>query len=203
VGAISDADLLAAAIDVPGRLVLGPTTNSGGWPYGGTPIGVRTAARLEFTGRDQLIHDPMTGAFQYRRRREVEWPRIGFQLEPPWDQNALLAAFNATIPAASTAYPTPPETVLEGGWVPVANVAPMPSPLLFAPLDPRQDAVYFRLPVALISFADAIALQTDEEAGLSFLFVPALSVDTGDPGYPYVGSKSPWSIGRPENLVIP
>ena len=203
--AISDLELLASAIHTPGRLVLGPSSTTGAFPYGGTPIGIRRDAEVHWLTDYQDIRDPMSGALLKRIRRSIEIPVVRFLLECPWDQNVLDAGFNDTAPAANLAFPQPPETQIQGSVVPAALVAALggATPVSFALVadDTRQPSVYFLMTLPRI-VADVTAFHPRKIASLVVDFEPIPTSDTGDPLYPYVGSKPWFQVSRWENVVL-
>ena len=199
---IPDLEQLATAIKNPGRLVLGPTTTAGAWPFNGQPLGVRAAAKIEWIGRYQDIIDPASGQFRRRIRRQPERPRIAFLLEPPWDANALAQAFNQTS-GASLASQYPQESRLEGGVIPVAQVASLGAPIALIPFDLRQQAVLFTYPVPALTFLEATEFSNENGAYLPFVFDPAEAINSTDAGFPYTPTKPFWQVARWENITLP
>lgn len=198
--AISDVDLLATAVRNPGRLVIGPTSTTS--PYGGTTIGVRRDCDIRWLTEYQDVRDPMSGALLKRIRRSIEIPYMRFLLELPFDQNALNAAFNASTPAGSLTF-SPPETRINGSVIPQAVVSALASqaPLALIADDPRLPSVYFLMAIPKL-VEDVSRFSMSDKALLVVDFEPIPTADTGDPGYPYVGSKPWFQIGRFENVVL-
>lgn len=192
--AAQDPELLARAIRNPGRLVVAPTTTSGAFPYGGTPVGLVTAAELEWDVRYQENRDPASGgAISEVARRSVEFPRLALMLDGPQrDEDALLAIFTQATPFSGLAVQSPRETRLEGTLLPRVVAAWLP--LLFASLDPLGECAYFRRPVPLLSLRKSVEYAAKRKAGLPILFAP--TPDAAWATIPY------WQVGRLENLTL-
>ena len=82
-GAALDTALLARITRNPGRLVLGPTTKSGGLPYGGKTLGYVRELRLEVETHYQESRDPSSKALLELGRRGVEVYRLYCVIEGP------------------------------------------------------------------------------------------------------------------------
>lgn len=177
---------------MPGRLVLGPTSTSTPGStglYGGSAVGVRRAARLVPIGRYQDIEDPANGALLGVAPRKVERVRLGFLLEPPWDDTTLAKAYTQTSTQNG-------QTRLEGAVIPRARVQTMGAQLAFIADDPNHKSVLFKIAVPRLSLQEAIELSLDGPGWMPVVFDPLSAIDTGDAGYPYVPTKPPWQVCR-------
>lgn len=196
-GTLADSELVARALENPGRLVYGPTSNSGSFPFGGRTIGIKRHARLRFLAEYQDVRDPASGGLQYVARRKIEQPRLIFMLDPPWDVDVLPLTFNST---ASGTVQSPEEAGIVGSVIPKGRLK-TGAGLLFVADDMRHLSVYFRLFVSRLSFDDASDLGPRRGAPLPLIFDPIQCIDSTDSGYPYLPTKSPWSVRRLENMV--
>jgi hypothetical protein len=191
-GAASDAELLRRVVRNPGRLVLGPTSAGGAFPHGGTSLGLTRGGRLRMDGRFEETRDPASGAIQEVARRWVEFPRLVFLLEGvAWDEDLLAAAFASTTSISSRA---PAEVRANGTILP--SVLQATSPILFEADDPRGKSVYFKRPLVIFQFGEAIPFMMKEKAGFPLVIVPT----------PHTGTSSIaafWQIARLENLSLP
>lgn len=183
---MSDASLLAFAIRNPGRLLLGPTTVSGSWPYGGTAIGVRRAAKMQLLTREQEIQDPANGNLLGVVPRANERVRLAYLLEPPWDSNVIPKAF-----AGGSG------SNFDGTVVPRARIAPLSSPLAFVADDPTGFSWYAKIVIPRLVL-DPVEASLQGPATISLVFDVIAAIDTGDAGYPYTPTKPffqvrPWS----------
>ena len=189
-GATPNTELLQKSLRNPGRLVINPTTRSGGYPWGGTGLGLVRTVEVEFDGRYTEIRDPASGVVVEVRRKVVETPRIAVVLEgPTWDEDALAAVFSRA-PTVNRVLPA--ETRPQGTLTP--NVVSAWHPILFVPHDKYGKCVYFRRPAPLLSFRRSVEFSMARNAGLPLVFIP-----TPDQNYqttPY------WQICRIGNLQL-
>lgn len=192
-GASSDLELLAMAVRNPGRLCLGPTTVTGGFPHGGTSLGVITDAELVWDSAYVEHRDPMGGTLSEVWHDSVTFPRIYVTLQgPQWDEDALLALFAQRTPADSLTYVSPAETRIGGTVVP--SQVPFWPPLLFSAADPAQRSVYFRRPCPVLSLRESVRLSQVHKAGLPLVFCPI--PDSANATTPF------WQSARLENITL-
>lgn len=191
-GSASDIEKLAQAVRNPGRLILGPTSTTGSFPYGGVSLGFVSEAEVIPDARYQESMDPASGALAEVARRSVENLRIVCLLDEAWDEDALMAIFTKSTPSTGLAFQSPPETRVEGAMIPA--VVPAWSPLLFAADDPNQKSVYIRRPVPRLSLRDSVRFSKTYRAGLPVVFsaTPDLAWAT----------TPPWQICRLENVTL-
>lgn len=190
-GVASDLEQLARATRNPGRLCLAPSTTSGGFPYGGTQLGLHTECELDFSCTYVDVFDPASGVYVESERLSVEVPSILCVVDGPyWDEDVLQAVFQKTS-AGAVAFPK--EVRLEG----TLNGTPTTTawqPMLFAPYDPQHKAIYFRRPMPRLSLRRSVQLAQQYKAGLPLLFRP--TPDAAWATTPY------WQVARVENLSL-
>jgi hypothetical protein len=192
-GTATDQELLARSLRNPGRLVLGPTTLLGGFPYGGVSLGFHHDAEIIWHSEYVRVRDPASGRLSEVGRRGAEWPEIYCVVDGyAWDTDALIAVFSRTISPVGTNVPQPPETVIQGTTIPFTMS--VWAPMLFAPTDPRQKAVYFTRPIPTLSLRTSTALAMNRRAGLPLMFSP-----TADSNW---ATRGDYQIGRLENLTL-
>lgn len=192
-GTAQDPELLARAVRNPGRLILAPTTVTGGFPWGGKSLGFTRGMRCEFEVRYQRIYDPSSGVLVKVVRRRVEFPVLGCLLEgPAWDPDVLAALASQSTPSTGLAVQQPPETRLEGTLIPAE--VPAWQKLLFVSDDPQGACAVIRRPVPLIDLSQAIEFAAKRKCGFPVRFAP--TPDSAWASTPF------WQIARRENLTL-
>lgn len=190
-GAATDAELLARAVHNPARLILGPTTTTGGIPYGGVSLGLVRDADIIWHGEYVPSKDPSSGRVQEVGVRGVEYPELYVLIEGnTWDEDVLQNAFTSAVGPSGLIYGNPPEALIQGDVIPHGRRAW--APVLFAALDPKHKSVYFRRPVLTIALGRAVAFAHERKSGLPLFFTPT-------PSSRGVGD---WQCARLENISL-
>lgn len=186
-GAATDLQRLSQAVKNPGRLVLGPTSTSGSYPYGGVSLGFQTDSEVRWRAEYVETHDPSSGRIVEIGRRGVEWPEIYTMIEgTAWDEDIIQAVFTS---ASLQSIVTPVEASAQGTTMP--HVVSAWPPLLFAPYDQTHKAVYFRRPIPTLSLQQSLALSHAKKCGLPVRFTPS----------PCSSGKD-WQVARLENIAL-
>lgn len=193
-GAALDPELLSRAMRSPGRIVLGPTTNTGAFPYGGVSLGFHRRGEAQWRGEYFESKDPASGRVVEAGRRGVEYPEILCQIEgSQWDEDFVQGIFSRASKPTTNSYPLPAESVASGTVIP--SVVPVMPPVLIAALDAASPSIYLRRPISLLDLRKSVALSQVEPAGLPIRIIPTPTSDWATNG--------DYQIGRLEQMVIP
>jgi hypothetical protein len=190
-GAAQDPELLARAVNNPGRLVLGPTSTTSAFPYGGVNLGFFRDGEVVWHVEYNRNRDPASGRTSEINREGVEFPEIYCLIEgPSWDEDITLAAFQRALQASGLSFSQPTEARPGGTNMPTVVVAC--PPILMAAEDPAQRSVYMRRPVLTLSIRQATAIAQTLKAGLPLLFTPT----------PDSSGDDDWQCARLENITL-
>lgn len=187
----TEKEMLVRALHNPGRLILGPTTTTGGANYGGVLLGPHRDGEAVWRGNYSIYLDPMSKQPASVGRHGAEWPEIYCLLDgPTWDEDFLQAAFSQATSAVGLAVQDPPEARVEGTTVPFdASAWP---PILFAANDPSLKSIYIPRPYPTLSLRQGVALSKRLRAGLPIRLIPS----------PCGDGSLPWQVARLENISL-
>lgn len=189
-GVATDAELLARAIKNPGRLILGPTSVTGSFPYGGTSLGHHRDGEIQWHAEYIPTRDPASGMMSEIGRAGAEYPEIYCLIEGPnWDEDVVFATFKGAVRVAA---PEPAETRAQGSRTTV--IVPAWPPLLLASEDPSLKSIYIPRPIPTLSLRAGVALSRMFHAGLPMRFTPTINSD--------YATTPPWQCARLENIVL-